>query len=188
MNEQELILVIDPGWTCMGMVMIYCDFDNKIRKIEKIINLGVSESNGKEITAENYWRLFRAAFSDLRLVNFEAKYLIIEKQASIFKRNRRLMDLLVMFLCTEHDFYKVIYVSPIVLKNAFGLKCNGEHHMNKQDASEYVANNKELVLGGRKLNHNIADCVLMLNWFLQGHKRIAADLIQAEPIGDFEWV
>lgn len=164
------ILVIDPGWRNLGIFLLEIDYEKEeLRKKSQTLDLGISKSaTPREIELA----------LDSVLPDFFGKLLkridllVMERQPSKFPANRELQIVLNTYFNIKYKVWATYLLSPVAVKNKLGLPLSKDHSKNKFLMQECIRTNENLLFHGDYDSH-IADCVGLLNVFLQSHKRIS---------------
>lgn len=96
----------------------------------------------------------------------------MERQPANFVKNRELEIALRAYLYEKYQVRAVWMYSPISVKNKLGLPTyRKDHSRNKKAMIERISEGEDILFRGL-YNDHIADCVGLLNVFLQTHKTL----------------
>lgn len=181
----ETVVVIDPGWENLGVLVLnYClcgNHDvNRFRISFKNISLGITDKcKVKVVSIALEVRLHFEFLLKCVPPDRPIRALIIEAQPTVFKKNVKLQDRLTMFMLTRYDVERVFEPTPMNLRNFFGLPCTKHHDGNKIITVNFIETlSKDIFLSGYRYNNNIADTILILNYYLhKNHKLLLKEIL-----------
>ena len=159
------LVIIDPGWRNLGVVILcFNGLEKKVRKFSSTIDLKLFEKDVnvahviKKLDSEIF-SLFPTSFFD---------YLVIEKQAAVFKKNAKLEMVIESFILSRNIKCQLVALSAITVKNRLGLKFGkGNHSQHKKDMVQWASENYDVTVDDHQ-----ADCIGLFHVFLKTHKRI----------------
>ena len=159
------LVIIDPGWRNLGVaILCFDDLEKKIRKFSSTIDLklykqDVSIPHIIQKLDSEIFSLFPTSFFD---------YLVIEKQAAVFKKNAKLEMVIESFILSRNIKCRLVPLSAVTIKNKLGLEFgNGNHHKHKKDMVQWASENYKVTVDDHQ-----ADCIGLLHVFLEGQRRI----------------
>lgn len=180
-KPRHRILVIDPGWENLGVFLLEIS-DSQVKKyraVAETIDLELKKGCDPEevVTACNTHFCGEGLFlpGDDK---YSIDYLIMERQPAKWLQNRELEIALRVFLYQKYNIAVVMMYSPITVKNKLDLPTyRNDHSRNKKAMIEKISEGEDILFRG-VYNEHIADCVGLLNVFLQTHKTLRTKVIE----------
>jgi hypothetical protein len=165
----ERLLIIDPGTANLGLVFVEINSTRKeFRKFMDVVSLDLSLGELKPV---RYRDAFDQTLGKYCVQLWMHDYVIVEDIPSNFKKMRKLSDFLQLyFACTTKSHIHAI--SPLKWRKRMGMRNTGKHWQNKQETVDVIESRKDAIFGGKRYVSDIADCVAILNVFLETHKRL----------------
>lgn len=184
-KPRHRIIVIDPGWENLGVFLLeISDSQTKeYRASAKTVNLEIRKDSTPEeiVTALNTHLCGEGMFLPSDPIFVE--YLIMERQPAKFVKNRELEICLRTFFYQKYYIHSTCMLSPISVKNKLDLPTyRNDHSRNKKAMIERISEGDDILFKGL-YNDHIADCIGLLNVFLQTHKTLRTKLFEYK--GDF---
>jgi len=167
MNDVKLVVSIDPGMANFGVAGISVIGDQVKLEYEQTFDIRGSHN---ELNVDRLKTIL--ILVEYEVIKMEQRHRtphlstlwVVEYQPPLDTRNNpglvrqnTFIEAFVQCWCIkEHYLYRK--VAPAAVKNFFGFpkSSTNQYHLNKQVSKEKVRN----LLGGRRVNDHIADCVL----------------------------
>lgn len=171
------ICCIDPSWYGFGVLVYIPSLDFEWSESFNITG-GLKTFSKPNKTIDSISEVLDALISDFCPMIVLCDLFVIEQQ---YKAKMKTLQWITMS-CLRSVFgpdVKIDMISALRTKRIMGIELQKNHSQNKKEAVKYVNGNKERLLCGELecTDHNIADCVLLLNAFIED-KSIKFDKIE----------